>query len=274
MLANDSIYIEGFRGKSKMKWILDNQAFLLGVTNILLLIITGVYVILTGKMSKFAEKQFKIISNPVIGINVTKMHISKVYGNKRRNLEVCIDVHNLGNAPAIDIQIDGQLEYENSSIDGNKKIPSYTEPRRISYLKSSDSILDSFETKLHFGNKGIIHLFDDFRENERLNRHRIENDKTLEPFPGSKLCVFIYYSNNLGQLFESYFETYICLPKETIIKENKVIIKDKSIPSEDEEIDLDFHPYIRPVFYSKLIEKRDVIKQLKERNNKRDLCGW
>lgn len=251
-----------------ISWIIANQALILVLTNILLVIVTFAYVRLTKSMVKVAERQVKVASNPILGIKITKMHISKVDGHKRRTLTVEIDVVNIGNGPAINIQIDGEIILSHNDVNGEKVMPAYSEPRRLPFLIAGQKSDDNFESNVYFSHKTILYLFDDFREAERLNRHRINTDPTIEAFNASKLIIFVYYSNNLGQQFKSSFETYVTLGME--MKEDldakSVTVKPRKIPSDYQEIELDYHPYIRPEFNSGLIEEKKIEQELYKRN--------
>jgi len=228
-------------------------------------------------MVKLAEKQIKVASNPILGIKITKMHISKVYSSKkRRTLTVEIEVVNIGNGPAINIQIDGEIILSNNDVNGEKVIPAYTEPRRLSFLMAGQKSDNNFESNVYLGNKAILYLFDDFREAARLNQHRINTDPKIEAYNASKLRILVYYSNNLGQQFKSSFETYMYLGMEE--KEDSVTksvtIEPREIPPDDQEIELEYHPYIRPKFESGLIEEKEIEQELAKRNLNRKLSGW
>ncbi|AHF08378.1 hypothetical protein [Desulfitobacterium metallireducens] len=259
-----------------ISWIVSNQTILSVITNILLVIVTLVYAVLTRSLVKLAEKQVKVVSNPILGIKITKMYISKVYGPERRTLTVEIEVANIGDGPAINIQIDGEIILKNNDINGKKVIPAYTEPRRLTFLMAGQKWDNNFESNVYFGNKAILYLFDDLREASRLNEHRIKTKSNDEVFEASKIRILVYYSNNLGQQFRSSFETYVDLGME--MKEDpeakSVTIKPKEIPTDGQEFELTYHPYIRPEFESRLIEKKEVAEELAERNLNRKLSGW
>ena len=246
------------------------------LTNILLVIVTFAYVVLTRSMVKFSERQVKVASNPILGIRITKMHISKVFSSKRRTLTVEIELVNIGNGPAIDIQIDGEIILSNNEVDGEKVIPAYSEPRRLSFLIAGQKSDNNFETNVYFGNKAILYLFDDFREEDRLNQHRINTDPKKEAFKASKIVIIVYYSNNLGQQFKSSFETYVSLGME--VKEDiaakSIVAKPREVPTDDQEFELDNHPYIRPEFMSGLIKEKEIERELAKRNLNRKLSGW
>jgi len=227
-------------------------------------------------MVKLAEKQVKVASNPILGIKITKMHISKVYGPKRRTLTVEVEVVNIGNGPAINIQIDGEIILSNNDVNGEKIIPSYTEPRRLSFLMAGQKSDDNFETNVYFGNKAILYLFDDLREASRLNQHRVKIDPKIKAFNSSKIRILVYYSNNLGQQFKSSFETYVALGLEIPedLDAKLIKIKKREIPADDQEIELEYHPYIRPEFESGLIEEKEIEQELTKRHSNRKLSGW
>lgn len=257
-----------------VEWFNANQGFILCLSNFILIAVTLTYVILTNKILRTADKQFKVASNPIIGLKIKKMHIGKVYGPKRRTLTISLDIQNIGNSPAMDIQIDGELILSHTSIDGQKTIPAYGEPRRLPFLTVGEKEVNDFETDVHFGNKAIIYLFDDFRENSRLNMHRIETDPTMESYKAAKVRIIVYYNNNLGQLFQSVYDTHVDMGMDIKNEKDKVIIKNKDVPRDDEELELNHHPIVRPVFYSKLLTTSELDSEMRERNIHRDLSGW
>ena len=103
-------------------------------STIILVIITGIYVYFTKKIVDTAVRQSNLSFNPVIGIKLGKMKLSKVWFKDRRSLNIGIDLVNVGNAPAIDILVDGEIVLNYSDVNGEKNIPARIEPRVIVFL--------------------------------------------------------------------------------------------------------------------------------------------
>ena len=192
-----------------LNWLQANGSVVSLAATMVLVIITGIYVYITKRMLDFTVRQSKLVSNPVIGIRLGHMGISIVYGPSRRNLCIYLNLPNVGNEPAIEVLVDAEIILQYSNIQGEKVIPTRFEPSSISFIRPGEEILEYPSHNPGFGNTCITHLLDDFRECHRLNIHRIETNPTKEAYNASRLRVYVYYRNNLGQYFESTYETYL-----------------------------------------------------------------
>ena len=247
-----------------LNWLQANGSVVSLAATIVLVIITGIYVYLTKRILDSTVRQSKLVSNPVIGIRLGHMEISKVYGPSRRNLSIGLDLTNLGNAPAIEVLVDAEIILQYSNIRGEKVIPARFEPSSIPFIRPGEEILEDSSHDPNFGNTCITHLIDDFRECNRLNIHRIETDPTKESYNASRLRVCVYYRNNIGQYFESSYETYLHIGK----------TPEGKIPEDDETAELSQIYVPRPKFHAGPISKEKMDKDISFRNSKRDLCGW
>jgi hypothetical protein len=241
-----------------LNWLQSNGSILTLLVTVILVIITGAYVYFTKRILDSSIRQLNLLPNPVIGILIESMDIGKVFGPSRRNLSIGLKLINIGNAPAIEIIIDGEIILQYSNINGEKVIPSRFEPESIPFISQGQEISKN-NINLSFGNTCVTHLLDDFRESHRLNIHRIKTNPTKEFYKASKLHIYVYYQNNLGQYFHSSYETYLDL---------------KDIP-EDNKTTILSQIYIpRPKFYANPISSEEINKNIANRNKKRDLCGW
>jgi len=248
-----------------MDWIRINEPIISLASSIMLIAVTSIYVYLTHKILNTTIRQSNLASNPVISIRLGKMSISKVWGKGRRSLSIGLNLANIGNAPAIDILVDGEIILQHSDIKGEMIIPARFEPIDIPFIRCGEDLPDEQgHNSLSFGNKCITHLLDDFRECYRLNLHRIETDPTREHHTASMLRVCIYYQNNLGQFFESIYETYLHIGEKP----------HGNIPKNDESGTLSQIYLPRPKFSAGPILSDEVNKRIAERNSKRHLCGW
>jgi hypothetical protein len=228
------------------------------VTNVVLVVVTGAYVIYTKKLLDTSIRQSNLVSNPVIGIQIKDIIIGKIFVNGRRSLSVDIKLVNIGNGPAIEVFIDSEIILKYNEIDGETQIPARFEPSSVPYIKSNEEIGDNSVNQA-FGNFCVAHVLDDFRECKRLNIHRIKTDPTKKSYNATILKVYVYYRNNLNQYFESTYETYLHL---------------QEIPEDDESATVGQIYYPRPVFHSSLIDKTKMINEIQIRNSKRSKCGW
>jgi hypothetical protein len=165
----------------------------------------------------------------------------------------------VGNAPAVDVMVDGELLLRYSRIEDENAIPVRFEPSSISFIRPGEEISEHDRHDLSFGNRCIVHLLDDFRECRRLNIHRVETDPSREPFTSARLKIFVYYRNNVGQWFESTYETHIGL---------------QDIPDDDESAELRQIYVPRPKFHAGPLAEEEANRQISSRNGKRRLSGW
>ncbi len=232
------------------------------IATAILVLLTGFYAYWTKGILKATLNQSKLAQAPVIGISIKKIWISEVFGPDRRNMNVDLEIINVGNAPAIEVLIDAEIEYRYSKIGGKNNAPARFESEMIPYVKPGDT---AETAKPNFGNKAILHFFDDVREANRLNLHRIQTKPTQSPFKTSKLTVFAYYRNSFDQWFMSSLETEICIWK---------MLGEELIPKDDESIEVTQSNIPRKKFHSGVIDHSIVDETLKERDSRRNDSGW
>ncbi|MGZ8153026.1 MAG: hypothetical protein ACXW0Q_10015 [Methylovulum sp.] len=234
------------------------------LATLLLVALTAFYAYWTKGILSATANQARLSLSPVIGIVVKSITIGEVFGPKRRNMNVEIELSNVGNAPAIELLVDAEVTLRHSSVKGKKVIPARFEPSMISFLRQGEQISER-GVSLCFGNTFITHFFDDVREAHRLNLHRIETDPTQESFNTSRLRVIAYYRNSLGQQFRSYYEVEICFWH---------LNGTKPFPADNETCEVDMSNIPRPVFHAEPIAASDVDLEIRSRNAKRELSGW
>ncbi len=245
------------KGSLMIDWIQQNSSLINAIATITLVSVTGYYAYLTRRILEASERQSKLSLDPVVGIEIENIGISKIFGPNRRNMSVGLKLKNVGNALAIEILVDAEIELRYSEIKSQKIIPSRFDPYMIPFLRPGEST-----DKCHpnFGNKLIAHFFDDVRESSRLNLHRIETDPTKESFRTSKLKVFAYYRNSLGQQFKSKYEIEIGMRS--------------AIPKDDEKAEVTMTYIPRPIFHAGPIQLTEKEEEIRARDANRQLCGW
>lgn len=243
-------------------WIGANAASINVIATVVLVSVTAFYAYLTWRILRATEVQSKLSLDPVVGIKVVKGGISEVFGPDRRNMSFELELVNVGNAPAIEVRVDAEVAFRHTSIKGNKTVPARFEPDVIPFIRPGEKNTDCHP---NFGDKAVIHFFDDVRESLRLNWHRIDTDPSKESFDASRLRVICYYRNSLSQCFRSYYETEIDLwgddPKDPIPGDNET--KEVSMPA-----------LPRPVFHAEPITNELMESELSTRNENRRLSGW
>ncbi len=234
------------------------------LATLLLVALTAFYAYWTKGTLAATASQARLNLNPVIGITVKKISITEVFGPKRRNMSVEVELFNVGNAPAIEVLVDSEIELRYSSVNGEKAIPARFEPDMIPFVKPGDQVAGPGVSP-SYGNKFITHFFDDARESHRLNLHRIETDPTQESFKTSRLRVMAYYRNSLGQHFRSCYEIEIGFWRKN---------GGKGIPEDNETCEVDMFYIPRPAFHAGPADKKTIATEIENRNAKRELSGW
>lgn len=234
------------------------------LATLVLVALTAFYAYWTKGILAATASQVRLNLSPVIGISIKKISISPIFGPKRRNMNVEIELSNVGNAPAIEVLVDSEIELRYSSVNGDRVIPARFDPAMIPFLKSGDSIAGPGVSP-GYGNTLITHFFDDARESHRLNLHRIETDPTQESFKTSRLRVFAYYRNSLGQHFRSRYEIEIALWRRN---------GEKLIPEENETCEVDMSYIPRPTFHAEVTNGDATANEIESRSLKRELSGW
>ena len=234
------------------------------LATLVLVALTGFYAYWTKGILAATASQARLNLNPVIGITVKKISISEVFGPKRRNMSVEVELSSVGNAPAIEVLVDSEIELRYSTVSGEKVIPARFEPDMIPFVKPGDQI-GGTRVSPGYGNTFITHFFDDARESHRLNLHRIETDPTQESFKTSRLRVMAYYRNSLGQHFRSQYEIEIGFWRRN---------GGNGIPEDNETCEVDMFYIPRPTFRAEPANEDAIAKEIESRNAKRKLSGW
>ena len=232
------------------------------LSSLILVFVTIYYAYLTRKILKETSEQAKKSMNPVIGLKIDNIKIGKTFGKKRRNMGVDLTLTNVGNAPAIDVKVDANIELRYSSIDGDFIIPSRFEPDVIPFIQSNRS---NNTISISFGNTLISHFLADVKESSRLNIHRINTNPSQEAFRTSKLTITIYYRNSLGQFYQTIYKTEIGIFSR---------IDENPIPKEDESCEITWYNIPRPIFQVEPVNEKIIIAQIEKMNKIRYKSGW
>ena len=224
-----------------------------------MIIVTIVYAVFTRHLVKITRQSFQCQLAPLIGIEIKKIVVGPPFGPKRRQMSVVLSLSNVGNAPAINVLIDSEFDFRYSKISGSSTIPQRFEPTAVAFIPQGRTV-SGRQIDQSYGNNFVSSLLDEAREAHRLNAHRIATNPSQEPYKMSRLKVFAYYRNAVGQYFKS------CYSCEVFINNSKDIDK--------ERFDLSIIYIPHPEFYAIPIKESEMLKELAERNSRRELCGW
>jgi hypothetical protein len=261
---------------------LTSPEMLLVIVTGILVIITAIYAYFTYKLVKTASqqsksstdlveatnKQIKLLSNPVIGIDVSDITITPVFNeNKRRQLIAELILENLGNAPAIDLRIDGEIILEFTDLEGIKAIPAFPNAGTITYLKIGEIIpnnrISSKEPHIRFEAGCINQLITDQKE-----RNKQRSGTLISDLRWSRIKIYVYYKNNLEQYFVSTYEACVYMLKESPQGTKKFVT---GTPSDNEigELRIIRDPPIK--LSPKLITKEEMDLEISNRDKIRDI---
>lgn len=254
--------------------ISNNSSIISLFSTIILVIITGVYVYLTKKILDSSKQQINFMYNPLIGVELKHIIVGQEYSEyHRRNLEIDYSMVNIGNAAAIGVMVDSEIELRYNNIKGHTIIPARFEPEFISFIRPDQEIKEN-PYSMSFGNTFIEALFNDFKIEHDLNMERIIKNPTRESYDGPTLRIFVYYKNNLDQYYKSMYEVNLSLRRiysEPFDCENPPKFQ---WPNSDEIVDI-FWVYVpRPKFSAMPISKKKIEDEISSRNTKRKYCGW
>lgn len=114
------------------EFIQGNTTAINSIATVILVIVTAYYARTTKYILEATERQSKLSLDPVIGITIKKIEISKIWTErKRRSMIVELELTNVGNAPAIELMLDSEVELRYSNINNENLIPARFEPNII-----------------------------------------------------------------------------------------------------------------------------------------------
>lgn len=241
--------------KNDLTWV----TFLSLAADFAMIIVTIVYAVFTRHLVKITRQSFQCQLAPLIGIEIKKIVVGPPFGPKRRQMSVVLSLSNVGNAPAINVLIDSEFDFRYSKISGSSTIPQRFEPMAVAFIPQGRTVSGQ-QIDQSYGNSFVSSLLDEAREAHRLNAHRIATNPSREPYKMSRLKVFAYYRNAVGQYFKSCYSCEVC------------IFNSKDIDKEKFDLSIIYIP--RPEFYAIPIKESEMLKELAERNSRRELCGW
>lgn len=114
------------------EFIQGNTTAINSIATVILVIVTAYYARTIKYILEATERQSKLSLDPVIGITIKKIEISKIWTErKRRSMTVELELTNVGNAPAIELMLDSEVELRYSNINNENLIPARFEPNII-----------------------------------------------------------------------------------------------------------------------------------------------
>ena len=255
-----------------LQFIGDNHESFSFLASLFLVGITTYYAIITQKILKVTKNQQNIIFNPLIGIGIKEISIGKEWAPKKRALNITLELTNIGNATAIEVCIDSEIELRHGSIKNEKIIPSQLEPYIIPFIKQDETKIDISQ---NYGNNFIFEFFHDINVRHESIIHRRETNQDTngkcDKIEASKLYVNVYYRNSIGQYFYSRYEIEIGIVTNIDVRDKRNLIKDP-IPAPNESKSISMFDIPQPIFISNLISKKEIKNRIEMNNKKRKLC--
>ena len=246
------------------------------IVTILLASITAVYVWIMRELLE-SERQRDLLSfSPFIGLKVSEIDLQDKY------IRVKVALCNGGNAPAIDVFADAELDLKIVRIQGEKAVPAFFPAIHIPFLMDTDGELP---IEFYFGATAIDALTQDVAKCQTEQGRRGVSrkppvgiwDMMEETVLRPKIRVSVCYRNHLKQYFSSDYAATITM--------SNIDPAGLSVP-EPEELKDPCNLFVRPSisvwdnpplfvedFNSGPTDEKEIARQLKARNRSRELGG-
>ncbi len=239
------------------------------MATIALALVTVIYVVIMKHILDSDRKRLQLSFSPILEVKLESSHLV------RDHINVNPVITNSGNTPAIEVQVDAEIGFLNSTIEGNQSVPAHFRPSFISCLSQGETIN---KDKLHLGfgtvctevlKQDVCRGLKEGRKMAFSKEVRGEYWDRIESvirFP--KLRIYVYYKNHLGQFFKSFYEHSISI-QESPTKRNE------PPPRDSEKHWTVALPQIpQPIFSPDAIDEEVYRRELEERETRRQLGGW
>jgi hypothetical protein len=247
------------------------------VVTILLATITAAYVLIMRELLESERRRDLLSFSPFIGIKVDLLELEPKY------IQLRVLLNNGGNAPAIDVVADAEIELKYSRLQGEQVVPSHFRPRHVPFLTNG---AEEESVEFCFGGEAVKSLIQDVARCQDHKAH--EPDMTDMPdgiwqrvervILRPRIKVFVYCRNHLGQYFRSVYVAPVTI--------DDVSVKGVKLVSDDELADpcrlLAGHsiciwnnpPLLDEEYNSEPVEKCDIDSELQVRDSNRDIGGF
>lgn len=302
-LAIDGL-LKGYISLDSFKYINNNFANILGfLANLMMVIVTVIYVIFTYKLTtnsetttKLAEKsaeyskqaasanvqmvesmhqQLKQSNHPCIIPNIIGAFGTRCLSGDHRQLNIDLELRNTGNGPALSVYAFAWLKPKYLNFDSDQLIPMYFLPG----YKPTVSVEEKCTVHVKFGPDAIKYLLNDLEKAYELNTIRVKTDPSKSVFLGTDLVIKVYYKNISDQWYEVTYVRIINGLKSVLYDaslneyvevnpdETNSKIKTKRVPPENllpiEGFEMDFISELFSTLNVKLISSDTIISLLK-----------
>lgn len=240
------IIITGYNTGELLKSINNDYAAVLGtISNLLLVIVTLIYVMLIYDQGQQLEKTHKTSVTPILVPEIIKTHGTEYFGN-RRQLSLEYKIKNIGDGPAL--QIYSKIELNHQYVESKDCNDLF----EYSYLASLAS-MEEDKLHMHFEKEKIEKMIEDLSIGHAKNMYRIKVNPSQKSYSGPDIVIELIYSNIHGQFFKTLLSREILglknYIKNDVDNENDEIIyfnPDNKL-KDDEPFELSL---INPIFQS------------------------
>lgn len=247
------------------------------LVTILLASITAAYVLIMAELLESERRRDLLSFSPFIGIKVAEIDLEAKY------VQLRVSLCNGGNAPAIDVLADAEIELQYSRVQGEQTIPSHFRPPHIPFLTND---VEGKSVYFCFGSLAVNALIQDVA---RCQDHQVHEPDWTDLPDGiwqkvervilrPKIKVFVYYRNHLGQYFQSTYVAPITITN--VDKMGTMITQPEELTDPCKlltrsAISIWSNP---PLFYehfnSEPVEKYLIDYELEARDLRRDIGGF
>lgn len=243
------------------------------ISNFILVCLTAAYVFFTYKLLTNSISQLKTLYNPLIGVQLNGLNrgIEGHPDGQDDALFADLTLTNMGNAPAIDVYVDGEITLEYTKLKEHSILPAADVNLYYPFIEQGKK--ENETTALVFGDLLIPEIYQDSKVQQSF---KYNLDKKCP-----KLSVYVYYKNLHGQYYKVVSETYVSCGIHSDIGTYESIIsrvhEPGSVPQNDggniQNAVYDFIPLVRPrgTFNTYLIDEKTMKNEISQRDSNRGL---
>ena len=241
------------------------------ITTALTTVLALLTIILTYQTVRLSSKGVSGQVRPAIAISIKSLKMgSKFNDGKRQSFSVLVELKNIGNAAAIFVSADSEIVLKYKTVSGGTTIPQRFPPEILSTL----SVNEHFPIDFSFGNLACAALLADCREQDRLNRKRIEENPTQEPHGGPRIRVTVHYRDLHNDELVSRFECRFGPYRSEDDGAGNTHFAGWGTPDEDEDIEFSLLRDNEMKFSVRSISKVQLKKEIEAREARRKFSGW
>jgi hypothetical protein len=215
-----------------------------------LVAVTILYVVVTFRLLKATQRQAGLTSTPMIGIRPLHLGVDRLFPNQAREMDAAFEIVNVGTGPAARLRLDVILTV------GKKK--GSVRRQFVANYPSFHPFFEAGQTAelmLGLSAAAVRALLADFR-------------MAPDGWDTPSLTVFVYYSDGMGQGFESRYDMFLGLDPAFLER-----VDEEGNSAWEGPIDIDWSPDEGCSFICRTRFLAQIERILRERESQREVSG-